>query len=106
MAITFNSIGHFFASVFQKSETVITKIEGTETTVEAVTAVIPTYGPLALPIEKAAYAVLGEVAAVLSSADAATKAKLVDAGLDQNIIATVEDLLKGGVSLSSLLKAL
>lgn len=97
MAITFKSVGHFFATVFQKALTIIPKIEATAATVETVTAAIPTYGPLAVPVEKAAYAVLGEIAAVLNAGGTAASTKLADAGLDINVIQTVEDLLKNGI---------
>jgi hypothetical protein len=91
--INFKSVGHFFATVFEKVLADIPKVEATASTVEAVTAAIPTFGPLALPIEKAGYAVLGELASVLTAGGAAAEAKLADAGLDTNVIATVKALL-------------
>lgn len=95
ISAVFKSTGHFLATVFQKALPTINKIEKTEGTVETVTAAVGgTYGPLALTVEKAAYAVLGEVASVLVSSDAASKAKLADSGLDVNVISTVEALLK------------
>jgi uncharacterized Ntn-hydrolase superfamily protein len=107
MAITFKSVGHFFATVFEKVVADIPKIQATEGVVETVSAAIPVYGPLAVPIEKAGYAVLGEIASVLTAGGAAAKAKLADAGLDTNVIATVEDLISKGIpDLTSLLKAL
>lgn len=90
----FKSTGHFFAVVFQKALKVIPAIEQTAVVVETVTAAVPVYGPLALTVEKAAYAVLGEIASVLVASDAAAKAKLADSGLDINVISTVEALLK------------
>jgi hypothetical protein len=87
------SVGHFFATVFQKVVAAIPKVEATATAVEAVSAVVPVYGPLAVPIEKAGYAVLGELAAVLTAGGAAAEAKLSDAGLDVNVIATVKALV-------------
>jgi len=95
MALSFKSIGHFFATVAQKVLAVGVKIESSEQTVETVTAQVPVYGPLAVPVEKAAYAVLGEVMAVLAAGDAAAKQKLADAGLDINVIDTAEAVLKG-----------
>jgi len=89
----FKSIGHFLATVFQKALPVIQGIQKTEGVVETVTAAVPTYGPLAVPAEKLAYAVLGEIAAVLTASDAAGKAKLQDAGLDINVIQSVEALI-------------
>lgn len=104
--ITFKSVGHFFATAYQKVVAVLPKIEATETTVEKVTAEIPTFGPLALTVEKAGYAVLGELSAVLTAGGAAAKAKLADAGLDEKVIATVEDLIKGIPQIATMAKAL
>ena len=104
--ITFKSVGHFFATVYEKVVAVLPKIESTEGTVEAVTAKVPVYGPLALPVEKVGYAVLGELSHVLNAGGAAAKAKLADAGLDINVIATVEDLVKSIPQFSALAKAL
>jgi len=91
--ITFKSVGHFFATVFQKVVADVPKVEASASTVEAVTAAIPTYGPLAVPVEKAGYAILGEIASVLTAGGTAAEAKLADAGLDVNVIATVKALL-------------
>jgi len=107
MAITFKSAGHFLATVFEKALVIIPKVEATATTLETVSAAVPTYGPLAVPIEKAAYAVLGEVAAAINAGGAATSTKLADAGLDINVINTVEAILKNGTpTFVALLKAL
>lgn len=106
LATPFKSVGHFFAAVFQKVVAAVPKIEATETTVETVTAKVPVFGPLALPIEKAGYAVLGELGAVLNAGGAAAKAKLADAGLDENVIATVEALLAEIPQFASLVSAL
>jgi hypothetical protein len=105
-AITFKSAGHFFASVFQKSIAELPKIIATAGTVETVTGAVPTYGPLAVTVEKAAYAVLGEVAAVLNASDAAGKTKLADAGMDVAVIETVEAILKSVPEFTALLKSL
>lgn len=106
MTNPFKSVGHFFATVFQKVVAVIPKVEATETTVEAVTAKVPVFGPLALPVEKAGYAVLGELAAVLNAGGAAAKAKLTDAGLDESVIATVEALLESVPQFAALVSSL
>jgi hypothetical protein len=102
----FKTVGHFFATVFQKALTVIPQIQSTEATVEAVTANVPVYGPMALPIEKAGYAILGELAAVLHAGGAAASVKLADAGLDSTVIATVQDLLKSIPQFTALVKTL
>lgn len=104
--ITFKSVGHFFATVYEKVVAVLPRVEATENTVETVTAKVPVYGPLGVTVEKAGYAVLGELAAVLNAGGSAAKSKLADAGLDQNVIATVEDLLKGIPQFAALAKTL
>ena len=104
--ITFKSVGHFFATAYERVVAVLPKVEATETTVEAVTGNIPVYGPLALTIEKAGYAVLGELSAVLTAGGEAAKSKLADAGLDENVIATVEALVKSVPTLTALAKTL
>lgn len=106
MAITFKSVGHFFATVYQKVVAVLPKLESTEATVETVSAKVPVYGPLAITLEQAGYAVLGELSAVLNAGGAAAKAKLADAGLDINVITTVEDLVKSVPQVAALAKAL
>lgn len=106
MAITFKSAGHFLATVFQKVVAALPKIQATANTVEAVTAAVPTYGPLGVTAEKAAYAVLGELAAVLNAGGAAATTKLADAGLDINVIQTVEALLASIPQFASFIKAL
>jgi len=85
---------------------VIPKIESTEATVETVTAKVPVYGAIALPIEKLGYAVLGELSAVLNAGGAAAKAKLADAGLDESVITAVEELLASVPQVAALAKAL
>ena len=96
----FKSVGHFFATVYskalgieQKTIKALPAVEGTESTVEAVSATIPVFGPLALPVEKLGYAVLGEISAILQTGDTALKSKLLDAGLDSAVVASVEDLV-------------
>ena len=106
MAITFKSLGHMFATGFQKVLAVLPKIEATEKTVETVSAEVPTYGPLLLTAEKAGYAALGELAAVLNAGGAAASAKLADAGLDINVIQTVEALVKALPQIAALASAL
>ena len=104
--ITFKSVGHFFATVYEKVVAVIPKIEASATTVETVTASVPVYGPLGLTVEKAGYALLGELSAVLNAGGEAAKAKLNDAGLDINVISTVEDLVKSVPQFATLAKTL
>jgi len=111
MTNPFKSVGHFFATVFTKLkadepkvEAGIQKVENTASTVETVTAAVPVYGPMALTVEKAAYAVLGEIAAVMHAGDSAASAKLQDSGLDINVIQTVEALLADVKQYAALIK--
>lgn len=101
----FKSVGHFFATVFQKVVAVLPAVEKTEGTVETVTAQVPVYGPLAVTVEKAGYAVLGELAAVLNAGGAATAAKLNDAGLDIKVIQTVQALVASVPQFAALAKS-
>jgi len=108
--ITFKSIGHFFATAWTalqtdepKVESALTKVEKTEGTVEMVSSAA---APVLVPIEKVAYAVLGEISALLASGDAAAAKKLSDAGLDVNVVTTVQNLLKTAPNLVTVAKAL
>ena len=91
----FKNIGHFFAVLFKGTVAALPKIAATATTVEAITAALPVYGPLAATVEQAAYACLGELSAVLTAGGAAVEAKLADAGLNANVVATVKALVAG-----------
>lgn len=100
--ITFKSVGHLFATAYSKLKAAIPVIEKTETTVETVTAKVPVYGTLALPVEKLAYAALGEFAAVLNAGGAAASAKLSDAGLDIAVINAIKALVEDSPQLIAL----
>lgn len=106
MAITFKSVAHVFATAYSKLVAAIPKIEKTEGVVEAVTAKVPVYGTLALPVEKLAYAGLGELAAVLHAGGAAVSAKLADAGLDIAVIQAIEALVADSPQLVALVSSL
>ena len=106
MAITLKSIGHFFAKVYTAVVDELPKIEATASTVETVTAAIPVYGPLALTVEKAGYAVLGELSAALNAGGAAVAAKLADAGLDINVIQTVQAIVASVPTIAAVAKTL
>lgn len=106
MSITLKSVGHFFAKVYTAIVGALPKIEATATTVENVTAAVPVYGPLALTIEKAGYAVLGELSAVLNAGGAAVEAKLADAGLDINVIQTVQAIVASVPTIATVAKTL
>jgi hypothetical protein len=103
---SFKSVGHFFAKFYEAAVTELPKIEATETTTEAVTATLPVYGPLAVTVEKAGYAVLGELSAVINAGGAAVEAKLKDAGLDEAVIATVKAIVDSVPNIAALAKTL
>ena len=98
----FKSIGHFFATFFGGVLKVADVAAKAAPVIEGVTALIPVYGPLALTIEKAGEAALGELSAVINSGNAAAKQHLKDAGLDANVIATVEAILAKYPNVSAL----
>ncbi len=101
--ITFKSVGHFFATAFKAIVKDLPAIEGTKTVVEGVTASID---PAIIPVENAAYAVLGEIASVLTAGGAAATAKLQDAGLDVAVIDKVKSVMAGAGSLIAVAKTL
>ena len=94
--MTFN--GHFFAKAFKfissyeaKIASVITKdIEPTEIAADTVAASLD---PAAVPLVDAGYAVLGELASVLTVGGEAAAAKLTDAGLDLKVITLVKGMI-------------
>jgi hypothetical protein len=95
--ISFSSIGHFFASAFHdlhvaavavaKVETATAKLEPT---IEGITSLV--YPP-GVAVERIAFALLGEVAAVVTKTDSAVAAKGVNVALDAEMIAEVKQLL-------------
>lgn len=95
------SLGHFFASVFQKVIAVNATIQKDAPVIEGVTAAIPVYGPLAVTAEQAAFAVLGEIAAALSTGGDKAEAALVSAGMDQKVIDTVKAVAASPVTLAA-----
>jgi hypothetical protein len=110
MAITFKSLGHALATFYKAAVSDLSKVEATKTKVEAITAgvvgaVAPTYGPLALNVENAAYALLGEVSAALTSGGAAAEAGLANAGLDANVVATVKAIGSSATQVATLITA-
>lgn len=104
MAITFKSVGHFFAKAFSAIAKELPVIQKTETVVEAST--VAAGGAALVPLEKAAYAVLGGVAAAIAAGGSATEAKLADAGLDVGAIDAIKAVLAQFPNLVSLAKAL
>ncbi len=88
--ITFKSVGHFFAKVFRDVVVGIGDVEKTATVVEGVTAAV---FPQAVPVEKAAYAILGEVSSLLTTGGQAAEQHLTNAGVDISVINQVKDVL-------------
>lgn len=121
MAFSFKNAAHAIATFLKaaKADVVkftpaivaeITKIEGTKTVVEAETAAIgavvaPAYAPLAVSVEDAGYAVLGELVSLLNAGNAATEQNLLNAGLDQNVINTVKAVASGATQIITLVNA-
>jgi hypothetical protein len=101
--ISFKSVGHFFAKAFKAVAKEIPLIEGTKTEVEAVTAVVD---PQVIPVENAAYALLGEISSLLTAGGEAAAAKLADAGLDVNVINQAKSVLASVPHLVAVAKAL
>jgi hypothetical protein len=106
MAITFKSVGHFLAKAFKVIVADLPKVIATAGTVEAVTAEIPALGVPVVAVESAAYAVLGEISALLATGGAAAEAKLANAGLDEKVVASVKELLLSIPTLVALAQAL
>lgn len=106
MSISFKSAGHFFAKAYKAIVADLPKVEATKGTVEAVTEKIPVYGPLAVSVEDAGFAVLGELSNLLNAGGAAAAAKLSDAGLDVNVIQTVQAIVAGSKDLATVAKTL
>lgn len=102
---TFNNVGHFFAKAFKAIVKEIPKIEATKPVVEGVTATVPG-GAAVLPIEDAAYAVLGAVAGALNAGEAAVEKKLLDAGLDQTAINKAKSVVAQLPHITAMAKAL
>jgi hypothetical protein len=102
----FKSVGHFFAVVYKNVLSTLPAIAASKGVVEAVTAKVPVYGPLAVSVEDAGYALLGELSAVLNAGGAAAAAKLNDAGLDIKVIQTVQDLVANVPQFAALAKTL
>ena len=92
------SLGHFFASIAQKILAVNKTVQADAPVIEGVTAAVPVYGPLGVTVEKAAFAVLGEIAAFINAGGAAAKAKLVNLGLDSAVVDTAEAVGTGAMA--------
>lgn len=121
MSISFKSAGHAFATFIKKVVTDapkiaadvqkdITEVEGTKTVVTVGTgsvlaAVDPAAAGTAVGIEDAAYAVLGEVSALISAGGAAAEAKLLNAGLDQSVVTAAKNVAASASQVGTLVAA-
>lgn len=98
----FKNLGHFFATVAKKvligtpkvvagADKVAAVIAKEEPVVEALTSLIPVYGPLAVKGEEAAVMIFGAVLAAIHAGGDAVAGKLLDIGLDKTAIDTAVD---------------
>jgi hypothetical protein len=100
--INFTSLGHAFASAISDVHKALKGVEKVtanladntvaQTAVEAVTAA--TFGTSAVEVERAVFAVAGELAAALQKNDEAVSKHLADAGLDAQVIAGFKAVLQ------------
>lgn len=109
--ITFKSVGHFFAKAFQtiasetpKIATALDDAQKVKPVVEGVTVAVG--GAAIVPLEDAAFAALGALAAFLHVGGDASAAKLADLGFDTVAIAKAKDVLAASSQLVAVAKAL
>lgn len=100
MSLTWKSIGHAFASGFSSivrgskyMESALVKVEGSEKTVEKLSALIPGYGPVIVEVEQLGYAALGMLVGGLHYSGAAFEQNLLNSGSDQTAIDTIKALI-------------
>ncbi len=101
MALSWKSVGHFFASALRA----LAVAQKAAPIVEGVTAAVPGLGVSAAAIESAGFAVLGELAGLINAGGEAAKTKLTDAGLDIAVIQQVEAVLAGVADLAAAVKS-
>lgn len=101
MSLTWSSIGHAFASGFSAItrgskylEGAVTKIQGSEKTVESLSALIPGYGPIAVEVEQIAYAGFGMLVGGLHYGGIAFEQNLLNNGADKAAIDQVKALVQ------------
>lgn len=97
MAISWTSVGHFFAAGFHDVQVVakavdaeILKIGAAAPTVEALTSLV---SPQAAAVERLAFAALGEIAGIAQSTTVVAGASGVNVSLDATLIADVKALV-------------
>ena len=109
MSFSIKSVGHAFSIALHDTFVGLKAVEGVslkvadnkllQDTIETVTAA--TFGTSAVDFERAVFAVAGELAAALKANDAATSAKLQDAGLDMAVINDFKGLISSIKSIPS-----
>jgi NADH:ubiquinone oxidoreductase subunit D len=97
MAISWGSVGHFFASGFRDVQVVakavaveVAKLGAAAPTVEALTSLV---SPQAADVERLAFAALGEIASVIQHVDVAAGAGGVNVNLDAQLVADIKALV-------------
>lgn len=97
MSFGFSSLGHVFASIFSDISkgakavgNVLTKVEAAEPVIESLTSIV--YPPAVL-IERAAFSVLGTVAATVHDAGTAADAGGLNVTLDAATVADIKALI-------------
>lgn len=118
ISFSFKNLGHALAVTAKavrafeiKVENALPKILASKGEVEAVTDVaVAASGhieliPVANTVEDLAYAALGELGSLLSSGDAAAEKKLLDAGLDQNVVNAAKAFVAGSAQVVTLVKS-
>lgn len=119
--ITFKSAGHALATFFKAAVAEVKKytpivqsdiatVESSKPVVEGVTGAIlavvnPGAAATAVGIEDAAYAVLGEITALITAGGAAAEKKLLDAGLDENVVTAAKSVAAGASQVGTLIQA-
>jgi hypothetical protein len=98
----FKNLGHFFATVVSKvlsgtpkvvaaADQVAAVVTQDAPTVEAISGLVPGYGPLLVKGEEAAVMVFGAVLAAIHAGGDAVGQKLLDIGLDKTAVDTAID---------------
>lgn len=95
----FKNLGHYFATAIKtflkvepKIEAIAQQIKDDAPAVEAVTAVIPVYGPMAVKLEEVGVMMTGAIVGSIHALGDAAEQKLLDAGLDITAIKTAQDV--------------
>lgn len=106
MSITWNSVGHFFASGFHDMLVAAraislfnNKIAPQEATIESLSLLVPVYGPEAALIERLAFAALGEFAALVQACGSAQAAAQKFPQADSQLLTEVEKVLQNNPQL-------